>query len=143
MGEVTYRAGGDVSVAQLRTFCEVCRQGGLAAAARRLLLTAPAVWAQMRALERYYGRPLLDRRGSHTFPTADGQHLLELVRPVLAALESSRELVHQRSGAVPERITLITNLRVLAEDISRALAAFKRRHPETRLRVFYTGSVEG
>jgi DNA-binding transcriptional LysR family regulator len=140
MTELNSGAVGDASVAQLRTFCEVCRRGGFAAAARHLLLTPPAVWAQMRALERHYGRPLLDRQGGHIVPTADGKYLLELIRPVLAALESTRELLHQQGGAVPSVLKLATNLRVLTEEISSGLRRFQKRFPQIRLNVIYTGN---
>ena len=51
----------ELSLTQLRSFCAVCQQGGYAAAARGLLLTGPAVWEQLQALERYYGVRLLER----------------------------------------------------------------------------------
>jgi len=130
----------DLSLNQLRSFCEVCRRGGYAAAARALLLTSPAVWEQMQALERHYGRRLLERQGNAVRPTADGEHLLELVRPLMAGLDSTREILHQQGGALPGRLTLATNLRVLTEEVSRGLRQFQRAYPQVRLRVLYTGN---
>src|SRR3954471_5025501 len=100
------------SLAQLRSFCEVCRRGGYAAAARELLLTSPAVWEQMQDLEAYYGVGLLEGDGPGVRPTVHGQRLLELVRPVLAGIDSTRELLQQEDGALPQQLTLVTNLRV-------------------------------
>src|SRR5262245_59764381 len=131
-----------LSLAQLRSFCVVCRCGGYAAAARELGLTSPAVWEQMQALERHYGRRLLERQGNAIRPTTDGEHLLEMVRPLLAGLDSTQEVLRQQGGALPARITLVTNLRVLADEVSQALGAFLRRHPQVGLRVFYTGIDE-
>jgi DNA-binding transcriptional LysR family regulator len=131
-----------LSLAQLRSFCEVCRRGGYAAAARELLLTSPAVWEQMQALERHYGVRLLERHGAGVRPTAQGERLLEMVRPLLSGLDSTREVLQQEGGAVPEQITLVTNLRVLVDDVSQALRQFQRRYPTVRLRVFYTGINE-
>ena len=51
----------EASLSQFRSFCEVCRRGGYAAAARELMLTSPAVWEQMQALEHHYGVKLLER----------------------------------------------------------------------------------
>src|SRR5262245_53860177 len=84
MPDPARRSYKDLSLAQLRSFCAVCRRGGYAAAARELLLTSPAVWEQMQALERHYGRRLLERRGNAVRPTAEGEHLLEMVGPLLA-----------------------------------------------------------
>jgi DNA-binding transcriptional LysR family regulator len=66
--------------------------------------------------------------------------LLDMVRPLLAGLDSTREVVQQRGGAMPGVITVATNLRVLAEEISRALAEFQNARPAIRLRLIYTGN---
>jgi LysR family cyn operon transcriptional activator len=132
----------ELGLQQLRSFCEVCQRGGYAAAARALLLTSPAVWEQIQALERHYGVRLLERHGHGVRPTTQGERLLAMIRPLLAALDSTREVLQQEDGAVPEQITLVTNLRVLVDPISRALRRFQRRYPRVRLRVFYTGILE-
>jgi len=130
----------DLTLAQLRTFSAVCRLGTYAAAARELALTSPAIWEQMNGLQRYYGRKLLVRRGNGVAPTADGEQLLTMVRPVLAGIDSTREAIHERGGALPESITLATNLRVLAEEVSRGLRIFQRSHPDIRLHLVFTGN---
>jgi DNA-binding transcriptional LysR family regulator len=140
MSNLQRRPYKELSLQQLRSFCEVCHRGGYAAAARVLLLTSPAVWEQVQALERHYGRHLLERRGQTVRPTAEGEHLLEMVRPLLAGLDSTREVLHQQDGALPGQLTLATNLRVLTEEISRGLRQFQRGYPPVRLRVFYTGN---
>jgi DNA-binding transcriptional LysR family regulator len=129
----------EVTLAQLRTFCEVCRLGGYAAAARRVLLTTPAVWEQMQALERHFGMTLLERSGSGMRPSIHGQRLLAMVQPLLAGFESTRETLHQQDGMLPQQLTLVTNLRVLVDDIGRGLRRFQEQYPPIKLRVLYTG----
>ena len=140
MPEAVRRHYKDLSLAQLRSFCEVCRLGGYAAAARELLLTSPAVWEQMRALERQYGRSLLERNGNLIRPTLEGEQLLAMIRPILAGLDSTHEVLEQQRGRLPERLAVATNLRVLAEDVSRGLRRFQRTHPSVQLRITYTGN---
>jgi len=130
----------DVTLTQLRSFCEVCRLGSYAAAAREVLLTTPAVWEQVHALERHYGGPLLERRGHGVVPTTEGERLLALVRPHLSGLDSARDVLQQQGGELPAWLTLATNLRVLTEEISRALRHFQRRYSQIKLRVIYTGN---
>src|SRR5215475_9772730 len=84
-----------LSLAQLRSFCEVCRRAGYAAAARELDLTSPAVWEQVKALERHYGCRLLAKAGSRIEPTPEGAQLLELLGPVLAGLDSTKDVLLQ------------------------------------------------
>ncbi|HTI49313.1 MAG TPA: LysR family transcriptional regulator [Planctomycetaceae bacterium] len=132
----------ELSLQQLRSFCEVCRVGGYAAAARELLLTSPAVWEQLKALEKHFGLVLLERHGNGVRPTLHGERLLELARPLLAGLESTFDVLHQRDGVLPDRLTVVSNLRVLVHEISDALALFRTRYPGERLQISYTGSPE-
>ena|GEM_PF-1473471 len=132
----------DLSLTQLRSFCEVCRVGSYAAAARDLLLTSPAVWEQLQALERHYDVPLLERHGNGVRPTLHGLRLLELVRPLLAGLESTRGVLHQSDSALPDQLTIVSNLRVLVEEISRAMFQFQSRYPSVRLEIRYTNSKD-
>jgi DNA-binding transcriptional LysR family regulator len=140
MADRVRRSYKDLSLAQLRSFCTVCRLGGYANAARELLLTSPAVWEQMRGLERQYGRPLLERSGNLVRPTPEGEHLLGMIRPILAGLDSTREVLEQQTGTLPERLAVVTNLRVLAEEMGQGLRQFQRSHPSIRLRMIYTGN---
>jgi LysR family cys regulon transcriptional activator len=130
----------DLTLAQLRSFAVVCRLGSYAAAARELLLTSPAVWEQMQGLERHYGCRLLVRRGNGIAATPEGQQLLDMIRPVLAAIDSTRDVVQQRGGAAPAVLTVATNLRVLADEISQALRRFQKQHRSVQLRLIFTGN---
>jgi DNA-binding transcriptional LysR family regulator len=140
MGDHKRRSYKSLTLSQLRSFCEVCRQGGYAAAARELLLTGPAVWEQIHALEHHYGTRLLDRQGNVMRATPEGERLLELLRPLLAGLDSTKEVLRQEDGALPKQVTLGTNLRVLNEEVSRSLHRFQCRYPQIRLRLLYTGN---
>src|SRR5262245_48390689 len=142
MPEAKRRPYKELSLVQLRSFCAVCDRRSYAAAARALLLTSPAVWEQVRGLERHYGARLFDRDGSGVRPTVQGERLLALVRPHLAGLEAMRDVLQQEDGADPLWLTLVTNLRLLAEEISRAARRFRARHSGTRLRLIYTGIDE-
>src|SRR5579875_1386403 len=94
----------EISLVQLRSFCAVCERGGYAAAARELHLTGPAVWEQVQGLERHYGVRLLERHGAGVRPTVHGRRLLEMIRPLLAGLDSTRGVLQQVDGTIPERL---------------------------------------
>jgi DNA-binding transcriptional LysR family regulator len=80
------------------------------------------------------------RRGNGVVPTADGEQLLAMVRPILAGLDSTRVAMDERGGAFPEAITIATNLRILAEEISHGLRIFQRAHPGICLHLVFTGN---
>jgi DNA-binding transcriptional LysR family regulator len=130
----------DLTLTQLRSFCVVTRLGSYAAAARELLLTSPAVWEQMQGLERHYGCKLLVRRGNGIGVTAEGKQLLEMVRPLVAGIDSTQAAMREQEGSLPAAITVATNLRVLAEEISRGLRQFQKQYPPIRLRLIFTGN---
>lgn len=58
---------------QLRTFLEVARQRSFSRAAEKLLVTQPAISAQIRTLEKEVGARLLDREGGKVTFTAAGR----------------------------------------------------------------------
>ena len=58
---------------QLKTFLEVARQKSFSRAAERLLVTQPAISAQIRSLEKETGARLFDRDGGRVTFTAAGR----------------------------------------------------------------------
>ena len=60
----------EVSLQQLRSFCETARLGSLAAAANSLGLAQPTVWEQVHALERVLATKLLQRQARGSCLTA-------------------------------------------------------------------------
>lgn len=70
----------------LRTFVAVHRAGSFTRAAQLLGLSQPAVTAQIRSLERQFGRPLFLRLPRGVTPTSVGDQLAHKVAPHLDAL---------------------------------------------------------
>lgn len=73
----------------LRLFHAVVREGGVAAAGRQAGLTAGTVSVQIKALEKWAGGPLLERRGRHMQPTELGSMVFEYADSMF---EAGREL---------------------------------------------------
>jgi DNA-binding transcriptional LysR family regulator len=127
----------DLSLSQLRTFQEVCRRGGYAAAARRLRLSTSAVWEQVHGLERFVDLPLLESRGRRLRPTPEGRQLLQLIGPHVAGLDAAREALQQLRGRPPQSLTLVSGVRMLTDEVVRAVAKFHKLYPDTRVRLLY------
>jgi DNA-binding transcriptional LysR family regulator len=72
----------------LESFVAVCDAGSLAAAARRLNITAAAVAQRMKALEDEIGVHLVTRVGRRVQPTERGLKLLERARQVTAEIRA-------------------------------------------------------
>lgn len=75
-----------LTLRQLRAFLVTVELGSVAAAARHLGLTQPAVGQQLRELEGQLRVRLFEKLGTRLHPTPAGQALLDPVREVLAAV---------------------------------------------------------
>src|SRR5262245_19411053 len=142
MPKSRFRPYKELSFQQLRGFLAVRRLESYARAAEELGLATPTVWEQLHALERHYGLPLFERRGNRMVATAEGNKLFEMLRPLVAGLDSVKEVLHEQRGALPECITVLSGPRILLEDMIQPMARFQRDHPSIRLRVLHTGGED-
>jgi DNA-binding transcriptional LysR family regulator len=89
---------------QLEYFVEVARKGTYVAAAASLSVAQPALWRQVKELERELGTPLFERVGRRVRLTRDGARLADQAAGILAAAGRLRDdaeaLRAGRAGAV-------------------------------------------
>src|ERR671918_1085523 len=85
---------------QLRALLFVADTGSVTEAARRLLLTQPAVTRQIQALEAELGGALFDRTTKPLLPTPLGQAAVAQARRIFQISDDLRALV-RRSGGIP------------------------------------------
>lgn len=100
-----------LDVKRLRMLLAVAEYGGVAAAARALSFTPPAVSQQLAALERQLGVSLVDRSGRTAVLTLPGRRLAEHAQELLAGLEAAEAdvtaLAHP-DGAAQGILTIAT-----------------------------------
>ena len=117
-----------ITLRQLRSVQAVNRLGTIAAAARVLGLTAPAITLQIKQMEEEFGLPLFDR-------TSDGMRIKEAGACVLAAanaiehaLRDMRDEIDALKGLQRGRVRLgvVSTAKYFAPSI---LAAFGAEHP--------------
>lgn len=108
----------------------VLATGTFAAAAKREHVAQPALWLQVRALEREWGVPLFERSGRRVRPTPALLALRDALRALLADAARLGELVDAtRTGqAGPIRIPAATYPQV-ATFIAEAIAEYATRFP--------------
>ena len=93
-----------MTIRHLRIFTEVCRQGSVTGAARKLYLTQPAVSLALKELEDHYGLRLFDRLGRGLKITGEGQRLLEYAAPLTDAFEEMERAMEDPDRAGQIRI---------------------------------------
>lgn len=118
---------------QLRSFCEAARSGSFARTAGALGISRPAVWQQIRALERELGAPFLVRRGSRLELTREGRLLADLAEPLVSGFDAIKTAFERRRGEGTRRLVVATTSGLLAEILRAPVRAFRRRHPDVQL----------
>ena len=88
-------------IENLETLITLSRTGTMMEASTVLKITQSAVSKRIAALERYYGRPLIERHGRRVVLTHQGTRLVEKVAPLVSELRSVFLEDHvQRGGKI-------------------------------------------
>ena len=123
----------------LRYFVAVADTGGFSKAAARLHISQPALWRQVRELERELGVRLFDRIGRRVHLTGQGEDLLARGRDLLARAESlgerARALGGGERGVLRVGATPMSLESVLADFLTR----WGRAHPGVEVRLTEDG----
>lgn len=80
---------------QLRAFYTVIKKGSFSGAAEELCVTEPAVFIQVRSLERHIGFTLLDKFGRELRPTDAGKVLYDYGEKIFTLVEEATKAVQE------------------------------------------------
>jgi DNA-binding transcriptional LysR family regulator len=97
-----------VTIQQLRSFCETVRLGSFAAAAAALELTHPTVWKQVHALEQRLGATLVEPYERGCRPTEAGRRFARLAGPLVAGIGSLERVFQSARAEAAARIVVDT-----------------------------------
>jgi DNA-binding transcriptional LysR family regulator len=131
-----------LTLQQLEYFLAAYRHGSFSGAAQELHLAQPSLSEQVRRLEAELGVALFARAGRGLTPTEAGETLRPHAERTLAAAEEAREsvvAVRELRGGIATFGTWGTARYYPGTDI---VAAFRRRHPEVRVRLIGQNSFE-
>ncbi|MDX3905945.1 MAG: LysR family transcriptional regulator [Pigmentiphaga sp.] len=118
---------------QYRVFVQVAEMGSFIKAAHALALPRASVSAAVQQLETQVGARLLHRTTRRVNLTADGQQLLERLRPLLAEIEEIDQFFQIRARQVAGQLNVDVPSRIARRLIAPALPGLLQRHPRLRL----------
>ena len=121
----------ETTLRQWRLFLAVAETGSVAAAARQVSLTQPAVSLGLGQLEERLGERLFDRIGRGLHLNRAGQRLLPEARALLDQVARCESLFRETRLEV----TLVATHTLGNYYLPPLLAAFRHRHPEARVRL--------
>ncbi len=120
---------------QLRALIMVTEAGSVTEAARRLLLTQPAVTRQIRALEEALGGALFDRTTKPITPTPLGRSALDHARRILLMAEELRTAVSSDAGTLRGELRLGVAALWMRQLIPPIALELRRRYPGVQLKL--------
>jgi DNA-binding transcriptional LysR family regulator len=120
---------------QLRALIHVAESGSVTEAARRLLVTQPAVTRQIRALEEELGGVLFDRTTKPLAPTALGKVALEQARHILQLSDDLRAMVSSQAGVPTGELRLGVVHSLARQVVPPIVHAVRQQYPAVQLRV--------
>ena len=126
----------------LKTLNTIVEKKSLTAAARALEISQPAVSKQLRALEEYYGAPLLSRRGREPELTAAGRVVYQHGQRILLAVDRSLAEVQELGSAVQGELLLEASTIPGEYLLPRLLGAFQQRYSEVTVSLEISDSMD-
>ena len=118
---------------QYRVFAQVADMGSFIKAAHALDAPRASVSAAIQQLETQLGVRLLHRTTRQVRLTADGEQLLERVRPLLAEVEDIDQLFQANERQASGRLSIDVPSRVARRLIAPQLPGLLRRHPRLQV----------
>ena len=121
-----------MDVFRMRCFVSVAKNRSLSKAAREMLISQPAMTAQMNALEKELGAKLLVRKKS-TELTSEGEYALREFLDILSAIDAMQTNVRAMSEEGYGKISIGFHGPYSWAHVDELIAAFSKRHPKLRL----------
>src|SRR4051794_23504488 len=96
----------EMTLQQLRSFCETVRLGSFSAAAASLGLSHPTVWTQVHALERRFELKLVETHTRGCRATEAGSLLAELAAPLVTGFGSLEQTFRAAQSQAAARLVI-------------------------------------
>lgn len=129
---------------QLRAFCMTAKLGTLSRAAEALFLSQPSISLQVAALERDYGKHLMERTGRRVTLTREGEMLYELALPLIENLDSlDQQFKGRLQGMDAGELNIAAGSSTIHYLLPALVQAFREKYPEVRLQLHNVTGSDG
>ncbi len=126
----------------LAIFAEVVKRGAMTAAAKTTGISQPAISAQVRALERYFGMQLIQRDGRGSAPTEAGRLVADYAARVLALVDELGRGIADLEGLEAGELVVGASSTAGEHLLPGYLGRFHAAHPRVRLTLRIGNSAE-
>ncbi len=123
------------SLHALALFAAVLDHGTMTAAAEVEQISQPAISAQIKLLESYYGTLLLERQGRRVRPTAAGQLVADYARRIIRLADEAKRAVDDLEGLASGRLIIGASSTVGEQLLPTYLGRFHSAYPNVALEI--------
>ena len=123
---------------ELAFFCLLIKQGSLAATARELNLTPPAISRRLTQLEERLGVRLLNRTTRRISPTNEGEVYFQNAQRILGDIEDMERLVSSRRASPKGLLRVNAPLGFGRSFIGPAISQFTKVYPDVEVQLHLT-----
>jgi DNA-binding transcriptional LysR family regulator len=131
-----------INLNQLRAFHAVVKTGTFSRAAEELFVTEPAVFIQVRSLERASGFKLLDKFGKDLSPTEVGKLLFEYADRIFGLVEDAEKAMQEVHDLKSGNLRLGTAKALAQYLMPVVVSSFRDRYPKIMVHLDEGGSHE-
>lgn len=123
------------SLHALALFAAVVEHGTMTAAAEAEQISQPAISAQIKLLEGYYGTPLLERQGRRVRTTAAGRLVADYARRIIRLADEAKRAVDDLEGLASGRLIIGASSTVGEQFLPTYLGRFHAMYPNVSLEI--------
>ena len=125
-----------------KVFCDLCDAGSFSRAAEASGITQSAVSQQVRAVEKRFGVPLIDREKNHFTLTPEGLIYHEVCRDILARYDSLGARFRVARGELGGKLRIASVISIALHNLPSHLKHFRKHHPGVDVTVDYRRDAE-
>lgn len=118
---------------QLRAFYAVARTGTFSKAAEELFVTEPAVFIQVRSLERFLGFKLLDKLEKNFMPTEVGRMLFSYAEKIFSLEEEADKAIKEVQALKSGELRVGTTKAIAQYFMPNAISLFQDLYPKIKV----------
>ena len=127
-----------MDIDSLKLFCDVIQLKGFTQAAAANSITQSAVSQRLKALEKRFGGPLIERHGNELFLTRTGEAVYKGSRRILAEMREVEEQLHRIDGKVSGSVRLAAIYSVGLYELDPSVKRFLKSYPEIDVQIEYS-----
>lgn len=127
-----------MDIGTLKLFCDVVRLKGFTQAAEANSITQSAVSQRIKALEKEFGVPFIERYGTEFRLTKAGEFLYHGARRILAELREVEERLQEIGGKTGGSVKVATIYSVGLYELDPFVKKFLKSHPDIEVQIEYS-----